>query len=109
MRCAPAFHDVMTPSRVLLMIASSEDSTMAASSAVVSSGAAARAAPARDFGPLLSRFREPDRDRLLATLHATALAAAPAAQRPALAAVHGALHAPARRSSISWHCFLLCR
>src|ERR1051326_5716670 len=43
MRCAPAFHDVMTPSRVLLMIASSEDSTMAASSAVVSSGEAALA------------------------------------------------------------------
>src|ERR1051326_3063797 len=43
MRCPPAFHDVMTPSRVLLMIASSEDSTMAASSAVVSSGEAALA------------------------------------------------------------------
>src|SRR4051812_30013708 len=38
MRSAARFHDVMTPSRSLLMIASSDESTSACSSAAVSAG-----------------------------------------------------------------------
>ena len=58
---------------------------------------------ARDFSALFTGLRKTDRDSLLAAPHPAALTGSTRTKRTALAPVHGAFDALARRSSISWH------
>src|SRR5438105_8889466 len=62
---------------------------------------------AGDFRALFARFREANRDGLLAALHAAAFTGLSGSQRAFFPAAHRAPDGFLCRSSVSWHSFLL--
>jgi hypothetical protein len=69
-------------------------------------GAKSRSLSSRDFLALLARFRQVDRDGLLAALDLPGFAAAATVRRAALIAMHFAFHVAARAARVS--AFSLC-